>query len=1034
MFHTKEVLIRIFLYEVTLYRAGSKKGLVSMGKLEKKVLLLFFLSGTTGLVYEVLWSKLLAFVFGNSTSATAAVLAVFMGGLALGSYIAGSIVPRLRRLIFSYGVIEGAIGLYCLALPWLISQMRPILALAYDESGPSTAFGLIRLLLVSGLLLLPATLMGMTFPLLGAYFERHSKKAGRMLALLYGINCSGAVLGALGASFVLIPTLGLFGSTLATSLANIFILISAMQTEEAKTGASKADSAPCKKQSHALDGLRAIHQGLLFVFALAGFASMVCQVAWTRVFSLLFGSSVYTFSIVLSAFIAGLALGSFLISKRLDTLRRPMALMAKLELGIALACFGITALMAWAPLAANLAYPSLIELPYSLICFIQFLSVSLLILLPTTLMGMLMPLVSHFLAKESQEPGKAIGRVFASNTLGCIVGSLAGGFLLIPFAGLRHSLLLAASLNLVLAAFLWILDAGFTRKRLLIPSFSLALLCLMCPSWNQALLSSGPYVYAKLYQRLAKEKGMDMSEVIRDQGEIVFHEEGSSSVVTVRKYSDGSKSLHVNGKTDASSHLDMKTQVLVAHLPSLLAESLDDVMAVGLGCGASLGAFQTHSCEQIDCLEISPEIVRAAEHFKEETKHSLGDPRVRMVIDDARTYLSLNDRIYDVIMSEPSNPWVAGMTYLFTKEYFELCRSRLKEEGIMCQWVHAYSMSQEDFCSVMETFQSVFPRTSLWYSNGRADYIILGHMGEGKIPWQRVKERFEKEEVKSSLAAVGIDSAQSLLDHFIGSSESMARLAEEGGMITDDNLRLEYTAPFNLFSSKEGEILSLVSEVTKAQALPSLFTGTAVELYAQARQKEAHAEVLVKEASSLIDRQDLSGALEKLEESISLAPTKKMNRRAYEALLFLMGRRSYARADYSGAAKHFADLLGSNPEHADGYNNLGNCFAKVGSYKKAKRCYATALSIHPTHQKSLKNIAVVCSKLGENERAIKAFEKVVQMGKGTVAIQNNLALLYVKRGKLEKAEEAWKKVLQIDPLCKAARNNLARLEKMTRAG
>jgi len=989
-------------------------------------LVLFFLSGVTGLVYEVLWSKCLAFVFGNSTSATAAVLAAFMGGLALGSWLAGRMIPRWRRLVATYGLVEASIGCYCVVLPFLLDAIRPVLAAAYDPSGPTLVFGLTRLTLVLGLLLVPSTLMGMTFPLLGAEALRHAERPGRVLGLLYGANCCGAVGGALASSFVLIPTLGLFKTTLAAGLTNVLIGLAAWRCQD--------DEVPARPAPRRAGPLAKAAPTLLVVFAAAGMASMLYQLAWTRVFSLLFGSSVYVFSVILAAFIGGLSLGSFWISSRLDEIARPDRWMAAIEAGIGVAGFAITALLRWAPLACAAVYPDVIGLSFSTICALQFAVVTVVVLVPTTLMGMLMPLVGHYLSRGAGEPGSALGTVYGANTAGCIVGSLAGGFVLMPALGLKGTLVTASAVNLALAVFLWCRAEGTTFWRFAVGAAAIVGLTLLLPAWDTAVLTSGPYVYAKMYHNLAERAGATLEETIRAQGHIVFHKEGESCVVTVRRFDDGVKSLHVNGKTDASTQLDMKTQLLVSHLPALCAERLGDVLAVGLGCGASLGAFQTHPCRSIDCIEICPEIVEAAELFKDATGHSFDDPRVHLVVDDGRTWLECTDRRYDVVMSEPSNPWVAGMTYLFTKEYFDLCRRRLNDGGIMCQWIHAYSMDDTDFRSVLNTFQSVFPRTMLWKSDGKADYIMLGLTSDDPVDMARFRDRFARPAVQASLAAVGLPSADDVLAHFLGGPEVVATLAAGAGTVTDDNLSLEYTAPRNLFTLGIETIYADVAKVMNPADLTSQFFGDGVAELALQYLSKREAEQLVTRASGLVDAMDLDGALAALAESIRLDPTVETTRTAYEALLTVLGRRSFAANDFSTAARYYERLLESNPDSADGHNDLGNCYARTGQLALAKARYRRALALEPNHEQALLNAAVVSAGLGDDDEAITAFERVVALGKDTVAVNNNLALLYVNGRRYDEAAASWKRALKLDPLCAAARRNLARLDELQRAG
>jgi spermidine synthase len=1043
---------------------------------------LFGLSGATALTYEVLWNKYLSLLLGNSVSATATTLAVFMGGMAIGSYMGGRVSERIKRNISLYGIIEGIIGIYCMMIPALLNFFKPLLALTYNNGASPLSFGLIRFMVLALILLLPASFMGMTFPILGGYLSRKNKESGSLIGFLYGFNCLGAVGGALAASFFLIPLFGQTNTALLAGMVNLFICSGALVLDRLRGENSKNASSEILTTGKLQSALKRVtktlritsrsrERSVAIVCAGGGMTSMLYQIGWTRTFALLFGSSVYTFSLIIAIFIGGLALGSFLISFFLPKIKNHLKAIAVLETLAGLSGLAVTAGLASAPTLCTSAY-MLFNGSFIWATIFKTIMITAVCIVPTIFMGTIIPLASAYFAGKSAEPGQAIGNILSANTAGCIIGALVAGFVIAPVLGLKNTLIIGASINILLG--LYLLNKTLTEEiqsaeglfnrwaKPAIPLMTVAtvIITIFIPSWDQSMLTNGSYLYSRLYNNAAKNEenaakgdGREIRTSVKHFGKILYNQSGPNGVITVREMPDSELVLQINGKADASTGKDMVTQILLGHLPALLAPETNKMLVVGLGSGATLGALQMHNRAKlhhkdienydkkedkplpIDCVEISHEIVEASKLFAKHTGHSLKAEEVNMIEDDGRTYLSLTNKNYDLIVSEPSNPWISGMTNLFTREYFDLCNAKLEKNGLMCQWVQGYNMSHLDFASILKSFQTVFPETTIWKTDDSYDYILLGHKSSQSMDIAEVSRRLQNYEIAKSLETANIKSAGDLLEHYIGGPATVAEAGRNGSLITDDNLLLEYSAPQSLYSDNHRQaIATILARASRPAEMTSILRGEIVTAAINGESANLNLAKLMDNAKLKLEEGELLASLSFLYEALEISPDKSEIRQTITQLLSAMGNQSFAERDYEAAENYYEQSLTINPSQSTVHNSLGNCLVATGDDDTARYHYAMAINFDQKNTGAWINMAVLSERLEMDEESISAYEKAIESGSKETAVYNNLAKLYGKNKRLEDAEKTWKTALIIDPHCEAAKINLEKLSGIRNAG
>jgi spermidine synthase len=778
------------------------------------------LSGAAALAYEVVWLRMLGLVVGHAVDALTAVLAAFMGGLALGAALFGRLAGRLRRPLAACAWLEGGIAAYAVLLPQALAvlpgaalPLRATLGLGYD------GWSLTQTALACSLLLPPTVLMGGTLPLLSQAAGGGHAAPARVAGALYALNTCGAVLGALAAGYWLLPSAGNRATgwvAAGVNLAAAVLLWEASRraplTRVGDDGvplgdpqarrADARDRTPVAGRSPIAGRSQGAHGRARLIpaaMAVSGAAAMVFEVAWTRALSLVIGSSTYAFTAVLAVVLVGIAAGSAVYAWRWGARPAGPAALGAIELGVGV--FAALALLGFERMPDLLLTGLRWSAAPGWVALLQIL-VSAVALLPATLfIGASFPCALAAMAVGGapmrQEIGRQVGHLYAANTVGAVAGVILGGLVLVPGWGVHATLKTAIVASLLLAAAL-LAASGRGVRRLLPAAVSLAVAggVALAPAWDARVMSSGPAIYARRY--LASGPGRSLRQIVAEEAVLVYYRDGRSGTVAVTR--QGSHTLlRINGKIDASTVVDMPTQILSGHLPLLLHPSPRTVFILGLGSGVTAAAVARHAVERVDVLEIEPAVVEASRFFADEQGGALGDPRVRIVIGDGRSFLLSAGTRYDVIISEPSNPWIQGMAGLFSAEFFALARQRLRPGGIMLQWIQSYNLAPDDLKMVVATFRSAFPATSLWESTP-GDFLLLGRAEAGPLDVVSLRARWEAlPRVRADFERLGIRGWAGILGFFALREDDAARLAAGAGLNTDDRLPLEFSAPRSLY-------------------------------------------------------------------------------------------------------------------------------------------------------------------------------------------------------------------------------------------
>lgn len=767
------------------------------------IYLFFLISGMTGLIFQVTWFKYLSLFLGNTTFAQTIVLATFLGGLAIGNYLIGRWADTIKSQLMYYGLIELLIGVYCVLFPTISSVSEKLFFSVANENlllNNSYTYLLIKFFISALVLIIPTTLMGGTLPLLTKFFTDKIENIRKENANLYFLNSFGAVVGVFFAGFILIKTFGLDITIKIGGFFNILIgLISIfLNTYFNDRDENKAEIYESTLPNEANEILpKSTIKIIILIGGLSGFASLMYEVLWTRILIAVFGSSTYSFSLMLMAFISGITFGSFIASSNFISKLNRVNLLIFSQLMIALTILIAQFILPLLPYyfwkLSNLF--SRTNEAFTLFLSFEFIICFSLIFIPTIFMGITLPLIVEIVAKQKGLVGYSVGTVFSVNTLGNVLGAISSGLVLIPLIGVKNSFLFGVLINLLAAISLLAISLKFIALKYKYLSFSSAIVIIILiffvPNWNEELMTSS------VFRRLSDTPPLSYQDFKRifQSREIIFFKDGASGNVSVIRTLDSlhQKILLINGKPDASSVGDMPTQLLLGHIPMILHPNPKNVFVIGLGSGSTINAVLKHNPDNVICSEISKEVVEASKLFADVNENALNDKRLKLIVEDAQSYLKMTNQKFDVIISEPSNPWIAGIGNLFSKEYFERCKEKLNPNGIMCQWFHIYEMDDEVLRLVLSTFNSVFPYVQTWGGN-QGDLILIGSE-EPNIDINTIVQNFNSPEVKNNLSKIGIGNLFTFLTNQILSPEGSFTLTNDRTINSEKKPTLEFLAP-----------------------------------------------------------------------------------------------------------------------------------------------------------------------------------------------------------------------------------------------
>ncbi len=1023
-------------------------------------------SGGAALLYQLLWARQLSLVFGNAVEAVATVVATFMAGLGIGAALAARFADRLptasRRRV--YAVLEVGIAASAVLVPWAGDQLVPWLAPFYLTDHPARL--VLARVLGSALLLLPPTvLMGATLPILTVLLAPRPEDLGRASGQLYAVNTLGALAGSLGGALALIPALGVRGTTLTAVALNVAAaaVVLAMPPDEAalpEEGAASSGRTEKGRKRKEPRAAEAVSERLppfvpLFASFLAGLAALANEVAWTRALVLLIGPTSFAFAFVLSAVIAGVALGSALAARPAPRTRRPARWLVALLAAGALSSLAVIAVVPRAVVPLGAVVRTHAD-DMGRLLWMEAGFVLLLLLAPASLSGAVFPFAVRLLADTRGGTGRPVGRVLAWNTAGAIVGSLAAGFLALPRLGLETSLYAAALVSCAAAALVLV---ATSRRPLALAAAALVLAAPVAARrvagpWDRELLSSGVYKYA------AYATSRDILGQMR-AGDLLFYREGSAATVSVKRLG-GTLSLAVDGKVDATDTVDMLTQRMLAHVPLLLLEAPREVLVIGLGSGVTAGSALAHGA-RVDAVEISREVAEAAELFRHANGDALRSPHLRLVVGDGRNHLRLFSKRYDVIISEPSNPWMAGVSSLFTSDFFRSARERLAAGGLFCQWAHIYNLSLTDLQTVVASFTDAFPHSALFLLN-EGDLLLVG--GDTPIeapPPDVLAKRMAAPLVRADLDGVEVRDAYAFGSLYTIGGKALAEWARAAERHTDDRPVLELRAPRSIHADTGRANAAALWEAAGQAGLPASWSllvanptpsqiaerahmleeaegfGWAYLTYSEALGRDSRllpaAEGLVRSAvksgrGAMAERRLLelppSAATH-----VGLALLFNSTRRSAQALAearlalerdpksvraLLLAAEIQEEAGNAEAVRGLAEeVLRLQPGNADADAFLGSVRLAQGEVDEALAVAGRVLARDPRQTRALQVCAIASARRGDRTAARSFFERLVAAEPDEAGHRANLGIFELEGGNSEAAARLFEEALDLDP-------------------
>jgi spermidine synthase len=1002
------------------------------------LLFCFFLSGAAALIYQVLWIKALGLIFGHTAYAVATVLAVFMGGLAAGSEWLGQWSESRPQPLATYGWLELAVaGSGAVSLAGIAGVRVIYHLLSFDHSSAMWLL-VIRFFGACAVLFVPTFLMGGTLPMLVRALERRSAELGQRFARLYWVNTTGAVVGTLSAGFVFLPNLGMRATLGIAVILNVSAGLIALRLARKKSTETQTRSAEKQGQNRKITTFlpSAWQQDpavakpgrttarnvlpqhfLLICFATVGATAMAYEIGWTRLLATQLGSSTYAFTIMLATFLTGIALGSALFE--LWSRHAATHMM-----------FAWTqAMTAMAALAALMFFNRLPDVLASIlstngesfhtVLLAQF-AVSSLAMLPTAVVfGFNFPVVTLLTARGGRKANQSshqadaanargesalVGRAYAWNTMGAIVGAISAGFWLLPQLGSFHLLVATTTVNASLAVLLSVVgifrgsSAGARTRISAFAGFGCSLLLLVVvgavalthrfddpavATFNTLLYWNGG---AKAVPLPVRQKAHMM--------DVTYWADGLNATISVGQ-TDDILVLRTNGKTDASSN-DLNTQLMLGHIGAVAHPAPRRVLVIGFGAGTTLSALARYpEIERLDCVEIEPAVLGAAPYLRSLNRNVLKDRRVHIIYDDGRNFLFTTHRRYDLIVSEPSNPWIEGVASLFTREFYRAVQDRLAPRGIFVQWVQSYSLYPDDLRTVFATFLSQFHDASLWHGV-KSDLILVAPTPAPPVILDRMRTLWSNSALRDDFERMGLERPEGLFGFYLLNDTALRNFAVGGRIDTDDRTSLEYSAPRSLLV--RGLDDENLRELYETQAKVDL-AGIA---------NDQRNSVLAASAVTALNGGDSADA-DRFVSALnydSPTPEDEISR----------GRDAIAHADYQSATRAFGIALTADPNSVAATWGLAEVNRLSGNLDLANQQFLRVLKRKPDDLRTLGSLEKLYSDTSRPIEAAEIQRRLIKADPRAGAdAYAELGEMLKRAGKLDEAVAAMNECLARDP-------------------
>jgi len=748
------------------------------GRTRLLVAALFFLSGASSLIYQVVWVRMLVLVFGTTVFAVSTVLSAFMAGLALGSVFFGRLADRRSNGLRVYASLELLIGVSALLLVPLFAGLDSLYTAVYRLlPGQPYLFAVFQFALSFVVLLVPTAFMGGTLPVLSRYVARRLPRVGRAVGGLYAINTLGAAVGCVGVAFLLLERFGIHGTIVIAAGVNLLIAVAAFlmslkggQPETTLT----APSTPPEESQRSLPALPSLAlRAVFWGYALSGFVALGYEVVWTRMLSIVLRSTTtQSLSTILIVFLFGLTAGAAVAARLVDRWSRLLPTFGVLELLLGLCGLGSVALFGAVPGIVSALGPVYTWWGH-LAILVAVACVTMLI--PTFLMGMLFPIAGKLHVRALKTVGRKVGDIYAANTTGAIFGAFITGFMLIPLLGAQDSIQVLAWINIGIGTTVLLLDPEMLPR-----TRAIVLTATVIPAVTLTLgLPSGFLI--ELFRPPAAQ-------------ELLYYDEGAAGTVIVVEFENGNRLLRVNGAGEVpTDRVSIQTFRMLGSLPLLIHPAPEDVLVIAFGGGVTLASVELQRPGHIDCVEVVPGVVGAAPYFSEYNNRvfeRLEGGGIDLIAADGRNHVLRTPETYDVIISDSTHPSTADSWVLYTKDFYELCKSRLEHGGIIAQWVPLHGLTPDDYKMIVRTFRSVFPHTSLWLNTNYT--VLIGTSERLRIDLDAVKSRLASPSVQANLAEVDLGDSISILATLALDEDAVEGYAGEGPINTDNRAYINF--------------------------------------------------------------------------------------------------------------------------------------------------------------------------------------------------------------------------------------------------
>jgi spermidine synthase len=949
--------------------------------------IIFFLSGLSALVYQLLWMRHLGFIFGNTVYASATVLTAFMGGLAIGSHIFGRWSERLKNPIRWFAGLEFAVAAYALAMPFMFDMIKVIYMLAFQHVSENMIFlTTLRFVLAALILLFPTICMGGTLPVLIRGMAHDDAGFGRRLGWLYGVNTLGAVVGVFISGFYLIPVIGLTNTNIL-AVATDFIsgmgalllarrhVVPIVERENIRTRYHWSTFSSSARIALALA-------------ILCGFVSLSLEVIWFRALILVFGSTTYSFTVMLGVFLLGIGVGSLMIAPLLDRVRSLVGVLAA-----SVAIIGIYTL--WSMYRFDAGPEFLVDylnrhgFSWEGMNQARFMIAVSHLAVPALLFGAAFTAATRIVRHESGSSSGATGLVYALNTLGAVAGSFIAGFLMLPRFGMEKSLIILAMLMLLSGGAILTIWGRSAVVRLAAFAITLAVVVYALffpPVWNKSMLSAGAYFGPFNFIRDGRNVLREM--VMSDR--LLHYHESLSSTVSVHIGDNEEKYFCVDGKTEADqSPRSMVLQRMIGHLPLLFHPNAKSGVNIGLGAGVSFGALGQHPLDHLEVVEINPAVQYATRVWGKLNHNILDNPRAIVTINDGRNHLFSSSNTYDIITADPFEPVMAGAAHLYTVDYFRLAYDRLNPDGIMGQYLPLYEMSLEDYLTIVRSFVEVFPNTALFFTG--FDTILIGFKGDMNMNADVLRKNFHIPEVEASLAGIGFTTPEMILGMFVADLSQHKEFVGSGPLNTDEYPIIEYNTPKSAlrYTTDENQ-QALLANFTP---IPDAWLEGLDEATANQLKKEHEAVRLMLEAAVLRGKNDTEGAFKLLAQALEISPDNPVVKNEMVAMLVVSAQTLRKAGDLDEAARQFQTALQLDPNDFWSLYYLIELGMRANQVEYAGQVLQEALTRYPESPLMIGQRGKYLFSTGQQKEGFADMKKALELQPGNRGLWTDLMTL-----------------------------------------